>query len=50
MSKKAGKRTSISDMLKREICAFHKDNMLQKLQLISTLSMVSTLTEQLSVR
>jgi hypothetical protein len=29
MSKKAGKRTSISDLLKREICAFHKDNMLR---------------------
>ena len=28
MSKKAGKRTSISDLLKREICTFHKDNML----------------------
>ena len=28
MSKKARKRTSISDLLKREICAFRKDNML----------------------
>ena len=28
MSKKARKRTFISDLLKREICAFRKDNML----------------------
>ena len=28
MSKKVGKRTYISDLRKREICAFCKDNML----------------------
>ena len=29
MSKKAGKQTPISDLLKREICAFQTDNLLR---------------------
>ena len=41
---------SINDLLKREICAFRKDNMLLNQTEISMLSMISPLTEQLSVK